>query len=70
MSRQTLPLLTLATLPIQVALISADGQKFEVDIDVAKMSQTIKDMVDGMWPCGMIYMFLEAWAILKFKFGP
>jgi len=32
---------------MQVTLISADRQKFEVDIEVAKMSQTIKDMVEG-----------------------
>ena len=32
---------------VQVTLISADKQKFEVDIEVAKMSQTIKDMVEG-----------------------
>jgi hypothetical protein len=33
--------------PMQVTLISADRQKFEVDIEVAKMSQTIENMVEG-----------------------
>lgn len=27
--------------------MSADRQKFEVDVEVAKMSVTIKDMIEG-----------------------
>ena len=32
---------------MQVTLLSADCQKFEVDVEVAKMSHTVKDMIDG-----------------------
>ena len=43
----SLLLLNFSMIAMQVTLISADRQKFEVDIEVAKMSQTIKDMVEG-----------------------
>jgi len=32
-----------------VTLLSSDGQRFEVEIEVAKMSQTIRDIVEGLY---------------------
>ena len=39
----------------QVTLMSADRQKFEVDLDVAKMSVTIKDMIEGELRCSKMF---------------
>ena len=56
-----------ASLQIQVKLLSSDQQVFDVDEDVAFMSETIKNTLEGGEGCALLLVFLVHAGVLNLQ---